>query len=477
MPRRTWRPPTAEVIQGHLEHYPCPSSCPVRPRMEQLFGVLTYDITGESRTSGEEVPLDERMVNGPMMRRLIADFMERTGGLMREGFPHHPTLAAEYSASPATFMALAMGALTDFCFNLEYIRRLVGENRWVVCLRGDAMHFYPYLGVCPRCILDADRPQEAALPRPPNMPASKRYFGNKIEAHHVGRIGERVIVFLLDLLGKASDPNAVTGLVTDDQHDLDALFLVSDIGILAQIKASPLTLLPGAHRIEIRPPEAAHHTWTSIDPQTSEIGLFLARHARYIPLGPDQGDDWPYEPLLAALDEDLVGAILENWIAIYRSFEIPKREREGEDVKRAWLTSGWGDPVDDNKTKPGLARSDNMMKGTYACVKYGAYYVQPCERQSLRTALVANIDPAHQFEEYLEALQDIRWGHEGEFVENEGIAQIPGQRLTYLFDAVFTFNRQIVNDDEVAASWNLEQFAQQLASGELSDLLQEWRDA
>jgi hypothetical protein len=144
----------------------------------------------------------------------------------------------------------------------------------------------------------------------------------------------------------------------------------------------------------------------------------------------------------------------------------------------AYLTTGWGAPIDDNKTKAGLARSDNMMKGTYASLKYGAYYVQECQRKTLKTALIANIDPVHQYADYLEKLQDIRWGHDRDFkaekLHGEDVYSIAADRLAYLFDSVFTFNRQIMNDGALAKVWNMDAFCKDLSTKSLSPFLESW---
>lgn len=120
-----------------------------------------------------------------------------------------------------------------------------------------------------------------------------------------------------------------------------------------------------------------------------------------------------------------------------------------------------------------------MMKGTYASLKYGAYYVQECERRVLRTVLISNIDPAHQYADYLEKLEDIRWGHQQDFrpetaKEGEKFYSISSDRLSYLFDSVFTFNRQIMNDPLLAEAWNLSKFVERLSSGELTTFLDKW---
>jgi hypothetical protein len=495
VPRRNWRPLSEVQLQQHFTTYPCPETCPARTRIQELFGVMTFDIVEERRTSGALIPLRSQMVNGKQMRAVIGDFLEHVRSSLQSGsFQQRTFLNRMLTERAAAFPGLLLGCIGDLCFNLEYVRRATGQ-RWAYCNEhGTPRAFYPYLGVCPYCITRADRPQQAALGTIADADSDdiedrRRYFGNKIQSHHVGRIGERVFVFILDLISKAHDPNAATGVIFDDQHDIDAVFFFSGIGTLSQIKASPLVLLPlvvefsapltAGNSVETGLPlERQNHSFFDLATADHELGLYLSITDQVTPLGPKDSDEWPYVSFRRALTESVALDLLQNWLSIYDSFAIPKRLRSGDDIKRAWLTCGWGAPIDDNKTKAGLARSDNMMKGTYACLKYGAYYVQECQRKTLRTALVSNIDPAHQYAEYLEKLEDIKWGHSRNFSEvpptrpSEPLRQIiDADKLSYLFDSVFTFNRQILNDPVIRRAWDLTSFWNKLTSGQLGALI------
>lgn len=495
MPRRVWKAPDSNVLNERLKDYPCPVECGSHKKLMELFGVATPNIDEEVRTGNGSVPLSKQMVNGPKMRKLIAEFLSRFGRSLNSGqIDKYPSIKSVLERSQAELMGYVLGAISDLCFNLEYVRRIT-DTRWSYCGKAsDKRVYYPYLGVCPHCILQTQKPIDAVLgvraEASEEVKAKARYFGNKIESHHVGRIGERVIVYILDLLMKSKFPNAKTLMIYDDQHDVDAFFSFENIGVLAQIKASPLVLLPVVSHLHAPltqendpdtglPIFKSDHTFTDFAAAENELGLYIALTDTTIPIGPRALGDWPYEPFLSDLDDDRVLSIIENWIAIYESFSIPKRRRTGIDIKRAYLTSGWGAPIDDNKTKAGLARSDNMMKGAYACLKYGAYYAKECKRRSLRTALIANIDPAHQYEEYLEKLEDIRWGHDRDFervVNGDGSVSlhVDVDKTTYLFDAVFTFNRQALNDEQLQSAWGLEDFISNLRSGSLDQLIQTW---
>lgn len=137
------------------------------------------------------------MVNGFKMRSLIARMLSLFSNSLADGMlKNYPTLASQYEENPAQFMGFVLGAISDFCFNMEYVRRIT-DSRWSYCTKAkDHRVYYPYLGVCPHCILKGERPNSAALGASSSASEEEkesraRYFGNKIESHHVGRIGER----------------------------------------------------------------------------------------------------------------------------------------------------------------------------------------------------------------------------------------------------------------------------------------------
>jgi hypothetical protein len=496
MPRRNWKAPKEGSLKEHLDYYPCSEECCARTRMMELFTVSSTDIDNDTRANGAIVPVNKQIVNGTMMRKLIAKMLLLFSESISSGhISRYPTVSGILDENASHLMGLVLGAITDLCFNMEYVRRST-DARWSYCSKaGDHRLYYPYLGVCPHCMIRLDKPVNAALgiskhPTSEEKEIKARYFGNKIESHHVGRIGERVIVYILDLLTKSKYPESKTTIVFDDQHEVDCAFFFDGIGVLAQIKSSPLVLLPivsvlqspltqGVDNISGLPLAKPDHTFTSFAASEHELGLYFSIDDSSMTLGMKTEDNWPYSTFTENLDIDKVMKVIENWVAIYHSFEIPKRKRSGDDVKRAYLTAGWGAPIDDNKTKSGLARSDNMMKGTYASLKYGAYYVQECKRKTLRTVLLSNIDPVHQYEDYLENLQDIRWGHDKNFSNSTSPEGSEGyfideEKLTYLFDAVFTFNRQILNDEKIKIGWNLNELFGKLAAKSLDDFLIHW---
>ncbi len=506
MPKRRRRSPREEVLAKNRAHYDCPITCPANSRMDELFGLLTDDLVDEFKIDSKTRELKKvapatQLVNGWQMRALIAEFISHVRDAIKDNhLTKYSRVEEAFNNNKSHFIGMTLGCLADLCFNLEYVRR-INDNKWSYCNRhSEPRVYYPYLGICPRCVIDESDLKNAALG---SQPASseeesedrRRYFGNKIKSHFVGRIGERILTFILDLVTKSYSRTAVTALVSDDQHDIDSVFFFDKIAVLSQIKASPLVLLPVVVKLTAPltqgvsvetslPLPRANHTFLEIATAGQNLELYLSLTDSTISLGAKTGLDFPYTTFRRQLNQDTTLSLLDNWFAIYTSFAIPKVVRRDEDIRRARLTAGWGAPIDDNKAKAGLARSDNMMKGTYACLKYGAYYAQECAKATIRTALIANIDPAHQYAEYLQKLEDIRWGHDKDFTELEaaeagGITRqiIDTSKLTFLFDSVFTFNRQILNDADVRNAWDLEKFADKLISGELDEILQDWQQA
>ena len=502
MPRRNWGKPSETTTNQHLQNYVCPPQCPGHARITDLFGLVTYELAKERRITNRAPVPSKSMVNGVQMRGMISDLLVYLrDGILSGELQKWPILYKEYNNNQDEFIGLVLGCICDLCFNIEYIRR-IQDRGWTYCNKHEGPKaFYPYLGICPQCILTVDTPSKAAfhsnrrvaVKTEENAESGAQYFGNKIQSHHVGRIGERIFAFILDIIAKSTDPNAETGLVIDDQHDIDAVVISQGIMTLIQIKSSPLILLPavvllpqllveGTAEETGLPLPKPSHTFTDIIVAALEIGLYMPLTNTQIPLGKKTGNDWPYDTFRKQLNVSTTLSLLNNWFLIFRSFEIPKRNRKGDDVRRAYLTCGWGAPIDDNKAKPGLARSDNMMKGTYASLKYGAYYSTECMNRTIRAGLFANVDPVHQYEDYLAKLEDIRWGHKGDFHElkSEGSDYVAHQiidsnKLIYLFDSVFTFNRRILNDSDTRRIWSLQSFMTNLLSGQLDNVLSTWR--
>jgi len=143
--------------------------------MVELFGVATSDIDDEFRTNGTKVPLAKQIAT---MVRLFGK------GISSGSHRFFPKIRAELAADAGRLMGLVFGAIADFCFNMEYVRRIT-DARWAYCTKADDQRvYYPYLGVCPHCVLKGERPISAVLgvsaaASEEEKESRARYFGNK----------------------------------------------------------------------------------------------------------------------------------------------------------------------------------------------------------------------------------------------------------------------------------------------------------
>ena len=154
-----------------------------------------------------------------------------------------------------------------------------------------------------------------------------------------------------------------------------------------------------------------------------------------------------------------------------------KTLRQGRQIALGYLANGWGDQIDSNKTKPGLSRTDDIKKGTYQLLKYGAYYRDGSPNLAIRGALAANVDPVFLYDDYLAKLVDVRWGRNDKFepIDPDGAAlRIAAEDLYFLYDAVLTFNRPSINDPMLREAFDFAAADRALHEGHLDDLLDGW---
>ena len=123
---------------------------------------------------------------------------------------------------------------------------------------------------------------------------------------------------------------------------------------------------------------------------------------------------------------------------------------------------------------PGLGRTDDIKKGTYQLLKFGAYYADDSANLPVLGALATNLDPLFLRGDYFDKLADIRWGKGPAFVQDGAHWRIADRHLHYLYNAIFAFNEPMTNDQMLAGVFDIAQAEQALISGELNGLLDEW---
>lgn len=382
-------------------------------------------------------------------------------------------------------LALCLSAIFDFVTNVEYCLSRLGrttDEKWIYCnpARGGAAAppsaprarvFYSFLKQCPACCLtDGLR---ARIEGAQHKPAS----------HHIGEITGTVMALLLHPVLLTASPPFKLGLVTKQSHSVDAVAFRPSTAILLEIKASPLVTLPLAADLPSQMLRTGAEGATQygqhslVDHRHDSLPLyFLIPHRdKRIDFGVPDGPDWPYPPAVRHMREpEQFLDYLSAWGELYAAFAVPKTKRTGRVERVAYLTNGWGDEIDSNKTKPGLGRTDDMKKGTYQVLKYGAYYKDLCKRRALYSALVANLDPVNLWAEYLERLLDVRWTKERYVTRAADHFRVSADRLYYLFEAIVALNKPVFNEPALHDAFNFDRAHEHLVTGRLQDLLTGW---
>ena len=388
---------------------------------------------------------------------------------------------ARLAASQKLFN-LVCAAMFDLVCNAEYIHGRVTNRNWIYCNRhrdndGEPIYsYYSYLKQCPKCC--QDRGLDARLTGAQHKPSS----------HHIGEITTTAAAFFMTLMG-ASAPNPLrVGIISKQSHDVDALAWRDDLLVLFEIKASPLVTYPLRVKMvapfkeddeDSGPVEVRQHKLIDVEFQMHDIFLYLANVDKEIPLGRGANHKkWPYPELETYIDQN-EGFLdyFEAWGEVFLGYSIPKTQRRGRDVVMGYLANGWGDEIDSNKTKAGLGRTDDIKKGTYQLLKFGAYYRDGSPRLDIRGALVANLDPVFMFKDYMEKLIDARWAPARKFqqvAERPDFQQIRDRDLFYIYDAVIAFNRPVTNDALLAGCFDFSATEKALVAGQLDMLLNAW---
>lgn len=374
---------------------------------------------------------------------------------------------------------LVCAALFDLVCNIEYIHGRLTNDKWIYCNRQrgpspEPIAYFSFLKQCPRCC--QDRGLDRRLSGAQHKPSS----------HHIGEITTTATVLFLALLGRASSRPLDVGVIAKQSHDVDAMAWRDDLLVLFEIKASPLVTFPvRAHLAKpytksaaAGPVEGEQHRLIDVDLTAQGLSLYLASTDTDIPLGISGDHGWPYPdvtPIVATPDGFF--QYIRAWLRIFFAYSVPKTKRDGPNVALGYLANGWGDEIDSNKTKAGLGRTDDIKKGTYQLLKFGAYYRDGSPNLMIRGALAANLDPLFMYEDYMEKLIDARWAPRDHFRPLDGSPaelRIHDKDLHFLYDSVLAFNRPVMNDPALGGSFDFGAMERALFDGTLDPLLAEW---
>jgi hypothetical protein len=401
---------------------------------------------------------------------LLASYRDAITGRLYE---NDDTLSTAYVQGD--LFRLTLAAAFDVICNAEYIRGRVVNSKWIYCHRddGNPKIYYSFLKQCPRCCLD--KGLETRLSGAQHKPPS----------HHIGEITTVTTSLLLQFITAALDQPLEIATITKQSHDVDAIGFRDDLLVLFEIKSSPMVTFPLVANLNeplltdnedgIR--EYGQHELVDMTSADSPVGITIPHRGWEIPLGARRVGEWPYDQLIAFFSvEGNFMRYLSAWIELYNAYKVPKRSRTGRVRALAYLVNGWGDEIDSNKTKPGLGRTDDIKKGTYQLLKFGAYYRDDSSRLKVRSALVANLDPLFLRGDYVDGLVDVRWALGRDFVHENGEYRIAEEFLRYLYDGIITFNQPTLNDPLVASLFDLDAVNSTLIAGQLDRFLQAWQN-
>ncbi|MEQ0559394.1 hypothetical protein ABJI51_09970 [Amycolatopsis sp. NEAU-NG30] len=414
---------------------------------------------------------NNQYIDGIRAGRLLGETLKAFRDASRTGKFEDPALQAAFDSG--SLFKLSLAAAFDLVTNAEYLHGRVVNAKWIYCHReGEPPKaYYSFLKQCPKCCLD--RGLEKRLSGAQHKPAS----------HHIGEITTVVCALILELLATANDEPLSIATISKQSHDVDAIGYRDDLLVLFEIKASPMVTYPVVATL----PEALHtdqsgdleeysqHSLIDMPWVDVDVSLAIPHRSEEIPLGKRSGVGWPYDPLIDHIRQPgNFLSYLSAWIELFNAYSVPKTRRSRRAMALSYLVNGWGDEIDSNKTKPGLGRTDDIKKGTYQLLKFGAYYRDDDSSIPVRGALVANLDPLFLRERYIDSLADVRWGHSRDFSLVDGEYRIRSNSLKYLYDAIISFNAPVINDEHMSSVFDFDAVSRALLDGKLDALLDVW---
>ena len=367
------------------------------------------------------------------------------------------------SPSPQT----ALPAIFDLVVNALYAAR-VSDSGWVYCLGPSGNYtpaqYYSFVGVCPRCAL------------------KRHYFpakAHKPESANIGDDTEASIMLILDKLIKHNNADYKLASTNNRQGDIDLFAFGNNLLAMGEIKASPLISYPleiilskplttesGENEIVPR----SNHELDSprIVDEARSISLYIPQSDYRINLGQKSDHGWPFEALAEFVQNpEAIQIIIDSWNIAYQAYSHKNRN-----APVFYLSHGCGGKskikISDSKNAPGIDRTDDIKKGTYQLLKYGAYYAEKCERRLVRSILVGNMHAVIHQQQYVTELEDVIWTKES-LKHSEEKETVTWQRkdLFNLYDGIICLSKVTTHDPILEQLFNLDTFAHNLISNQL----------
>lgn len=380
---------------------------------------------------------------------LVSTFIKTLGRAYASGIATPENLPPGYS----------LATLFDLVVNTIYARQAVDQG-WIYCRGTDGnlppSQFYTFIGACPRCTISG-----ATFPAVAHKPPSSN-IGDAT--------GLSMILILRQTLALMTTEYQLAGSARR-QGDIDVFIYGADLVTLAEVKASPLVTYP--LEVVLEQPLTAQDADGNIVPypnheknsprilsEATNVDLYVPHLNIRIPLGQKNSDYWLYPALITWISHpDNLVRLVQAWMVLFDLYT--KRVR----APALNLTHGCGTPISDSKNMPGLDRTDDIKKGTYQVLKYGAYYAAESPQRVVKCALLGNVHSVVHFRDYLQKLEDVVWTKE-ELLKKQTDDEYSVRKtdLFNLYDGIICFTRSIARNDTLGRLFNWDELALRLIS-------------
>lgn len=434
-----------------------------KQKIDDLRRLMVLDLTASQYINGRAA--------AKLFSALLQAYRASIGDPQWESRPFLKRVTAEKRR-----LNLALAAIFDLVSNIEYCHARLVNSNWIYCHRSDTAQprvYYAFLKQCPRCCLD--------------MGLSARISGaqHKPSSHHIGEITTTLAALTLSLTAATAHKPVRVAVISKQSHDVDAIAFRQDLLVLFEIKASPMVTFPISFDLaapmnreqggEVE--EYPQHSLVDVLIEHEKLNLYIPHRNWLLPL-PGRGEaSWPYEPAIDLFSNSSnFLEYFDAWLEIFYAYAVPKSQRKGREIILGYLANGWGDEIDSNKTKPGLGRTDDIKKGTYQMLKFGAYYHDDAFNIPVKSVLVTNLDPLFLRADYLDKLIDVKWAKNEHFIKEDTSSKlwIESRYLRDLYEAIIAFNAPVINDQALVDIFDFAETDDALLNGKLDALLSQW---
>jgi len=376
-----------------------------------------------------------------------SDYDTRLYDFVRQLFECLPRLVQSKAVQDAESLAVALGAIFDWCLSLLYAEKTANTG-WLYC--PDAlMSFYPYIKSCPRC----GRLENESISV--HKPASDA----------IGRYTTLCLGAILSEICHVCQNGFEVRILPTSRGDVDMLIFDATTVVLCEVKSSPLHLLPLCVRYQ-RPLETAegdniaaiatHAVITVDDLENRDLYLYLVG-GDPIPVRLIREDSARYLSVKESRNLDRLCEILktvrDTWARMYAGYA----SRWKENGHLRWFTCGCGSGVDDSKNAPGLDRTDDIKKGVYQMLKVAEKYGRGCRERRVRVALLSNMHPVAHYDEYLKGFEDALWTRESDIQGRTGqTVSVDSDDLLPFYDMLFTLTQSWFRDERLKQAFSVE---------------------